>query len=287
MSSEHPHRVFQHWSGTAALSGGKAYAACEIGAMHYRSLGDIGHSRTPVLLLHQTPFGIAEWVDIQPLLANTGRRVVAADTPGYGMSDSPRLDVTIAELADNLSGLLDHLGIASLIVAGHHTGAAIAAAFAARHPDRTAAVVLHGCPVYSETERQERSKSAGWSYTPQTDGSHLAEMFRTIHAFAGKQPAALTASTWATLGAYLAGQNPPAYRAVFANDMLADVALIRAPTLILTDRDDSLHVKDLAVAKRRNDFILQELSDGGSFSLMLQPERWVESVSQFFDDAGV
>jgi len=274
----------EDWVGSPALNGGKAYAACPLGAMHYRMLpGDVDLARdaVPILLIHQTPFGLAEWVDIQPLLAAKGHTVIAPDNPGYGMSDAPPQGVTVAQLADNLIGLLDQLGITKVMVAGHHTGAAIAAAFAARHPARTAAVVLHGCPLYSAPEREERLARVGREFKPQADGSHLAEMFRAIHGIAGRQSAALAAATWATLGSYLAGTNPPTYKAVFANDMADDIARIRAPTLILTDTSDSLHAKDQQVAKIRSDFILEEFSQGGSFSLMLDPQAWAQRVSAF------
>ncbi len=279
-----------HWIGAPALNGGKGYAACPLGATHYRVLsGGLSQSRhaTPFLLIHQTPFGLAEWVDIQPLLAATGRTVIAPDNPGYGMSDAPTAAVTVAQLADNLIALLDHLAVQKVVVVGHHTGAAIAASFAARHPARTAAVVLHGCPLYTAEERAERLARPARAFEPRADGSHLADMFKAIHAVSGQRPEALVTATWATLGASLAGPDTPTYKAVFANDMSLDIARIKAPTLVLTDRTDSLHVKDRQVAALRGDVTLEEFSDGGSFSLMLAPQRWVQRVTAFARDKSV
>ena len=273
-----------HWIGAQALNGGKGYAACPLGATHYRVLTDgsaQARQATPFLLIHQTPFGIAEWVDIQPLLAASGRMVIAADNPGYGMSDAPPGSLTVPQLADNLLALLDHLGVQNVVIAGHHTGAAIAASFAARHPHRTAGLILHGCPLYTAAERAKRLARPARVFEPQPDGSHLAEMFRAIHGVSGKNPQALVTATWATLGAYLAGANTPTYQAVFANDMAQDIPRIKAPTLVLTDRADSLHDKDRLVAKMRADFNWQEFSDSGSFSLMLAPQRWVQQVVAF------
>jgi pimeloyl-ACP methyl ester carboxylesterase len=273
-----------NWIGATALNGGKGYAACPLGATHYRVLlGGATQSRdvAPFLLIHQTPFGLAEWVDIQPLLAASGRTVIAPDNPGYGMSDAPTAAVGVAQLADNLIALLDHLAVQKVIIVGHHTGAAIAASFAARHATRTAAVILHGCPLYTAEERAERLARPARAFEPQADGSHLADMFKAIHAVSGKRPQALVTATWATLGAYLAGPDTPTYKAVFVNDMSLDIARIKAPTLVLTDRADSLHAKDRQVAAMRSDFSLEEFSDGGSFSLMLAPQRWVRQVTAF------
>ena len=278
--------VGDKWTGASALAGGKGYAQCRLGALHYRRLpGEAGgERRTPALLLHQTPFGLAEWVDIQPLLADMGFDTIAPDNPGYGMSDPPPDSVTIADLADNLVDLLDGLNVERVAVAGHHTGAAIAASFAARHPDRTASVVLHGCPVYSAAERESRLAQAAPQAQLQGDGSHMSETFAAIHTRA-PIPRGLSTANWGTLGAWWAGFDTPTYRAVFSNDMAADLDEIRAPTRILTDSGDSLHGKDRQVTGRRADFSLEVFSEGGSFSLMLDPQSWAERVAEFVSEA--
>ena len=278
--------VGETWTGASALAGGKGYAQCRLGALHYRRLrGPAGGERaTPVLLLHQTPFGLAEWVDIQPLLAETGFDTIAPDNPGYGMSDPPPDLVTIADLADNLADLLDGLNVERVAVAGHHTGAAIAASFAARHPDRTASVVLHGCPAYSAAERESRLAQAAPQVQLRGDGSHMSETFAAIHSRA-PFPRGLSTANWGTLGAWWAGFDTPTYRAVFANDMTADLDRIRAPVRVLTDTSDSLHEQDREVAGRGNNFSLEVFSDGGSFSLMLDPQRWADRVAEFVSDA--
>lgn len=278
--------VGEKWTGASALAGGKGYAQCRLGALHYRRLrGPAGGERkTPLLLLHQTPFGLAEWVDIQPLLADMGFDTIAPDNPGYGMSDPPPDSVTIADLADNLVYLLERLNVERVAVAGHHTGAAIAASFAARHPDLTACVVLHGCPVYSAAERVSRLAQAPPQVQLRRDGSHMSETFAAIHTRA-PVPHGLSTANWGTLGAWWAGFDTPTYRAVFSNDMAADVDRIRAPVRVLTDIGDSLHEQDRQVAARRSDFSLEVFSEGGSFSLMLDPRSWAERVAEFVSDA--
>ncbi|MCY3605489.1 MAG: alpha/beta fold hydrolase [Gammaproteobacteria bacterium] len=274
--------VGEEWKGAAALAGGKGYAQCRLGALHYRHLrASSGDAAKPtILLLHQTPFGLAEWVDIQPMLTEMGHDTIAPDNPGYGMSDPPPDSVTIADLADNLVDLLDHLDVKQVAVAGHHTGASIAASFAARHAERTACVVLHGCPVYDEAGRASRLAQAAPQIHLREDGSHLADIFSAIHSRA-PFPQGLSTATWGTLGAWWAGFDTPTYRAVFANDMAEDLDRIRTPTRILTDRGDSLHEQDKQAAARRSEFSLEVFSDGGSFSLMLGPQKWAERVAAF------
>ena len=98
-------------------------------------------------------------------------------------------------------------------------------------------------------------------------------------------PRGLSTCQLGTLGAWWAGFDTPTYRAVFANDMAADLDSVRAPTRILTDSGDSLHGQDSQVAERRADFSLEVFSDGGSFSLMLDPQRWAERVAEFVSEA--
>jgi pimeloyl-ACP methyl ester carboxylesterase len=276
-----------NWTGTRALAGGKGYADCPMGQVHYRSVG--AGEATPFLLIHQTPVGLAEFIDIQPALARVGRRSIAADNPGHGYSDPLREGATVADLADNLAALLERLGVARAVVVGHHTGAAIAASFAARHAARTAALVLHGTPFYSPEERASRLArlAAAPGITLKPDGSHFADVFLSTGSHAGIDVQSLASLTWSAIGSLLAGPGSPIYRAVFSNDMQPTLAAIRAPTLVLTDLKDVLHANDRRVLEVRPDFVLREFSAGTSYTLMREPERWAGTVLEFAVSKGV
>jgi pimeloyl-ACP methyl ester carboxylesterase len=274
------------WVGARALAGGKGYATCPMGQMHYRSVGE--GDATPFVLIHQTPIGLAEFIDIQPVLARLGRRSIAPDNPGHGYSDPIRGEVTVDDIADNLAALFDHLGVARAVVAGHHTGAAIAASFAARHPAHTAALVLHGTPFYSPEERAQRLArlATAPAMTLKPDGSHFADQFLSTGSHAGIDAQSLASLTWSAIGSLLAGPGLPIYRAVFSNDMRPTLDAIRAPTLVLTDRKDVLHPNDRRVVEARPDFVLQEFSSGTSYTLMREPERWASTVLEFARSKG-
>lgn len=272
------------WKGAAALTGGKGYAAAPLGQLHYREMGQ--GAATPILLIHQTPMGMIQYVDVQPALARAGRRTIVSDNPGYGMSDPAPEGVTLPLLADNLVALLDHVQARRVIVVGHHTGAAFAAAFAARHPDRTAGVVLHGCPIYNAAERAERLARPSAGPVLKSDGSHFTDTFRGISQ-RNATPEQTAGVTWAVLGLYFSTPHSPVYKAVFSNDMAQDVATIRAPTLILTDTDDSLHESDKRVAALRPDFTLKTFSQGRSFALMSEPQRWADTILAFAAANGI
>jgi pimeloyl-ACP methyl ester carboxylesterase len=75
------------------------------------------------------------------LTASLGARMIAADQPGVGGS-SPKPHRTMADWADDMKNLADHLGLDTFAVAGHSGGGPHALALAARLPDRVTHAVL-------------------------------------------------------------------------------------------------------------------------------------------------
>jgi pimeloyl-ACP methyl ester carboxylesterase len=79
-----------------------------------------------------------------PLVA-AGYQVVIVDNRGMGPSSAPPAPYSVAQMAGDALGLLDHLGHAGPVrVAGHSLGGWIAETLAARHPDRVRAAALMG-----------------------------------------------------------------------------------------------------------------------------------------------
>ncbi|MBY5162768.1 alpha/beta fold hydrolase [Salsipaludibacter albus] len=75
--------------------------------------------------------------------ADHGIRVLTPDRPGFfGSTDMP--DATFASVADDVTALLDHLGLDRAGVFALSGGTAFGCAVAARHPDRVAALGLLG-----------------------------------------------------------------------------------------------------------------------------------------------
>jgi pimeloyl-ACP methyl ester carboxylesterase len=74
--------------------------------------------------------------------------VVAPDLRGYGLSSKPgNVDAYgLDRLVEDVRALADHLGAARIELVGHDWGGVIAWAFAARHPDRLAKLVIVNAP---------------------------------------------------------------------------------------------------------------------------------------------
>ncbi len=69
-------------------------------------------------------------------------RCIRTDTRGHGASDRPRDPYGIADLADDVAAILDHLDIAQVHFAGLSLGGMVGQSFAARHPGRAASLTL-------------------------------------------------------------------------------------------------------------------------------------------------
>ena len=131
-------------------------------------------SGEPLLLLHATPRGVDEYLELMPLLAQ-GRRAIAMDTIGYGDSYRPGTQPTIEDYAGGVVSLLDGLNIDKASIMGRHTGALIAIVprvqVAAAHPERLDKLILYG--PGSVRRRRDGSTS------PRSDHKFLAD-FRTL-----------------------------------------------------------------------------------------------------------
>src|SRR5262249_40043826 len=76
-------------------------------------------------------------------------RVILIDRPGMGWSRRKGRDGSAPQFqAAILRELLEQLGIARAIIVGHSWGGAVAASFALDYPDRAAALILLGSPLY-------------------------------------------------------------------------------------------------------------------------------------------
>jgi pimeloyl-ACP methyl ester carboxylesterase len=273
------------WHGNAPLSGGKGYAATPMGQVHYRDVGP-RDTAAPFLLLHQTPWTMIEFAEIQNAIAADGTRVITLDTPGYGLSDAPKTQPTIEKYADNLIPVLDALKVKRVIVAGHHTGASVAVALAARHPERVAGLITHGIPLYTAAERAERMSGPHWQRVLKPDGSHLASYYRNILERISSPESPPTAmvnmrnATWAALTMFQQDQDI-GHAAAYSYDMEPDLIRVKAPTLVLSDKGDTLAAMDARAVRLCPDFKFRQFSEGKALSLVAEPERWADVVLEF------
>ncbi|MDB5307039.1 MAG: alpha/beta hydrolase [Gemmataceae bacterium] len=95
-----------------------------------------------LVLLHAFPLDREMWRPQLTGLAGTAR-VLAVDLPGFGQSPAGPGPFTVDSAADAVADLLDRTGITGrVVVGGLSMGGYVAMAFARRHPDQLAGLIL-------------------------------------------------------------------------------------------------------------------------------------------------
>ncbi|MDQ8726306.1 alpha/beta hydrolase [Bradyrhizobium sp. LHD-71] len=107
---------------------------------------EVGPADGPaVILLHGWPYDIYSYVDVAPLLASAGYRVIIPYLRGYGttrfLSNATPRNGQQAALATDIVALMDALRIEKATIAGYDWGARTADIIAALWPERCKALV--------------------------------------------------------------------------------------------------------------------------------------------------
>lgn len=155
----------------------RGYTHCRYGQMHYRAAGPMDALLPPLILLHQNPASSYEY---EPLIAEmaTDRRVIAFDTPGYGMSDPPPAPPGVAAYAACFGDALDAIGLAGPVdIYGFHTGTLLCIELALVRPELVRQVALTGIPMFPPEERAAQLQAALDQAEPDEEG----EVVRALH----------------------------------------------------------------------------------------------------------
>jgi 3-oxoadipate enol-lactonase len=245
-----------------------------------------GRGTRTLVLVHEMGGTLESWDLVLPALAQ-GRRVLRYDTRGAGLSGKIGGRLAMETMVADLSHLLDALGMSEPVaLAGTAVGAAIALAFAARHPERARALIVTSPATGVSGDRRaatlarataverggmaaiaEAALEASWPPQLRTD----AERFRRFRA------------RWL-------GNDPASYAAI--NRMLAelttDPSTIRCPTLVIAGRLDRLRppesVEAVARAIPRAEFLVLET---GHFMALQTPEPVAGAFGAFLGAHGL
>ncbi|MDT0630134.1 alpha/beta fold hydrolase [Rubrivirga sp. S365] len=103
---------------------------------------DTGGAGEPVVLVHGLGSNLSFWRATIPALEAAGRRVVALDLPGYGLSDKADVSGTMADFADAVAGVMDARGVDQADLVGVSMGGQIALTLALDRPARVRRLAL-------------------------------------------------------------------------------------------------------------------------------------------------
>jgi pimeloyl-ACP methyl ester carboxylesterase len=115
---------------------------------HVVEFGTAAADAPPIVLIHGAGCNLEDMRALGKQLA-ARHRVILIDRPGMGWSKRKTRDGSAPQFqAAILREVLDQLGIARAMIVGHSWGGALAMSFALDYPDRTAALILLGSPLY-------------------------------------------------------------------------------------------------------------------------------------------
>jgi pimeloyl-ACP methyl ester carboxylesterase len=100
-----------------------------------------------VVLLHGLASSLAFWYPGTVLPLRQHHRVTAYDLRGHGYSSRPPAGYTHMNMADDLAGVVDRLGLKKFHLVGHSFGGLISISYARRYPHRLRSLVLADVPL--------------------------------------------------------------------------------------------------------------------------------------------
>jgi len=110
-----------------------------------------------ILLLHAFPLNRTMWEPQLDVLSSKFR-VIAPDLRGFGGSQPPS-PWTMAEMADDLSALLDDLEVKTCAVAGVSMGGYIALPFWSAYPERVSKLVLANTRARADNDTEKAARN--------------------------------------------------------------------------------------------------------------------------------
>jgi pimeloyl-ACP methyl ester carboxylesterase len=239
-----------------------------------------------LLLLHQSPLSSTQFDAVLPRLAAQGFDALALDLPGYGMSDEPAAGATLEDYAGIIPAAMGAMGWSRAHLLGHHSGAVLAAVYAAARPPGLDRLVLNGFPLLGEAERKHFATFHFGPKEPKPDGSHLLVAWQNrLRATPGWADLALM-HRYTVEGLHRGGSNWRMFPLVIAADMEPVLRRIAAPTLLFTNTGEDLCASTRrAHALRPDDFAYAELEGGTHDIIDEQPEAWTRVVTGFLRGA--
>ena len=144
--------------------------------LEYEAIG----SGEPVLLISPVVADGFMPLQSQPALADR-HRLIRYHKRGWAGSTHTPAPVSIGDHADDAAALLEHLGIRRAHVAGHSSGAAVAAQLALDHPETVQTLILMELSLFSVPSGPAFLEQAGPAFEAYGSGdhAHALEMFMT------------------------------------------------------------------------------------------------------------
>jgi 3-oxoadipate enol-lactonase len=267
--------------------GKKSMPLCEVNGqwIHYE---DTGGNLPPVVLAHGL---LMDQSMFAPQVEALGSRcrVITWDARCHGETETTDEPFTYWDLAEDLKGLLDHLGIERAVIGGVSQGGFVALRFALQHPERVAGLIL----ISTQAGAEDPQKVATYEQMLEVwEGGGLNDQLGEMIA------AIMLGSEWPGREAWITKwrQWPrsllrPAFNAVVGREDIHDrLGEIKAPALVIHGTADAAIDMELAqrlCSELANCRPLVTIEGGGHSSNLTHPALVNLAVQEFLVELGL
>jgi 3-oxoadipate enol-lactonase len=231
---------------------------------------------TPLVLVHGFPLDHHLWDEVVPLLEDTFD-VILPDLRGFGESTTIDSPYGMDELASDIAGLLDQLGIQKAAIAGHSMGGYVALAFARLYPNRVSGLGLVSSQVLADPpERKEGRYKSAADVSANGISSVVETMTPKFTTDERLQAYARTSMEHQSPAAYIGALKAMAERA----DSTPLLAGLHVPVVVIHGDADSLIPLDRAreIKAALPQAHLVEISGAGHMPMMEAKEKTAEAL---------
>ena len=241
----------------------------------------------PLVLIHGWGLdGEITFFGVIPGLAERFR-VIVPDNRGHGRSDWSRGPYEIGDVAEDVAGLLDALGVDEAVVFGYSMGGMIAQELAHRHPHRVAKLILGASAAAPMSGKQTRFRLALWLGRALTRVSR--KEFSWISTAVLRRTAAIAPEHVRWMWEGLMRRDPNLYYeagdAVRRFDSRLWISSLDMPVLVIVNTEDQLVATpaQYELASYFSDESMAEIAGGGHESIMNRADEFVKLIGEFAD----
>jgi 3-oxoadipate enol-lactonase len=244
----------------------------------------------PLILIMGIGYDSSLWGLYQIPVLSQEFKVIVFDNRDVGRSSKANAPYSIVDMADDVAGLMDGLGIDRAHVLGISMGGMIAQEFALKYPKRLNKLILTG--TGASTGRAKFDPIMIWNFVKQHDSEGLtfaAQQFLWLFSTDFVRNHQAVEQTLTMLASNPNPVSPEAYArqadAYVKHDALDRVDSINAPTMVITGEQDRLTPpwigRELATAIPHAKFHLVEGSGSSHVLPLERPDDFNKIVISF------
>ncbi len=245
---------------------------------------DVSGEGFPMVFIHANPFDHRLWI-YQIARFSTFFKVIAVDIRGYGRSDKPVTETTVAEMAEDIVGVCRQEQVSEAILCGISVGGNLVLQMALNHPDLCRVLIMVGC---SSGPSPHQTRTDG--YLNQGVAKYHIEHLKNLVSkeFAESKLGRYTLSLFTDTDPHL---KPEALRAVFnaleQKNLTPRLGELQRPVLVINGEFDGAKPRSIEMSQKIKEAEHLTIPASGHACCLEQPALFDEAVSAFLRKNGL